>query len=205
VGIRVRRAAGSLRGTLGLLPILGNNRRRLSQIAGDKTIPIRTTKEVFDQEEKARVQLHFYTALIAESIPRRLGWDVASILLARDKRIARRVWNSYRSTWKAVEKATAPDWQTKQERVIVVQGAPAIARRAGAVIKWDVWLEDRRQEVAARRKVAAGLALREGAIKWGIRKIRRLDRELDNVERIVDTEDVPYARGLARRAHEAGY
>ncbi len=198
----MRCAAGSFRAATDWLPSLGNNRLRLSQAAGAKTVSIRITRELFDQEEKERIQLHFYTALFAESIPRRLGADIASTVLARDKLMARRVWNSYRSTWNAVDKATAPDWQTKKDRIAVLRGAPAIARRAGAVIKWDVWLAKRRQEVMARRKVAASLALREGAIKWGIQKVRQLEKELENIERI-QAQGAP-TRALPRRARGAG-
>lgn len=167
------------------------NRARLAEIAGDRpTGALDLTPEQFEAEEFARVRFSLYMALVAEAIPRRLGRDATSDLLALDKRIARKVMNAYRVTWlrlACVSKNGAtppPEFSSRGERSELARRCDEGPRRAGASVQWGRWLPERIEEIGERKLVAATLALHEGLVRWGWRRVAILDMEQENMERI---------------------
>lgn len=139
--------------------------------------------EQFEAEEFERYRLALYTALVCEAIPRRLGKGGDRAALAKDKKLARRVANLYRVLWAAVDD-DPPSWYGRGDRKLLADDAPVAARKLAATIDWQEWLVDRMGLVAERRRVAAGIALREGRSRWGVVRLRLLDTEADNLARI---------------------
>jgi hypothetical protein len=166
---------------------VGTNRERLRELAGTEKAPAGSVDDS-DAREFERIAQSLYMAVVAESIPRRLGGSVRSGTLALDKRVARKIANLYRTLWRAVD-GEPPSWSSKAERLALAAEAPSEARRAGAVVRWPKWLKTRIEEVEQLRRAHAALALRDGRVRWGARRMRLLDQELENLKRIA-TETV---------------
>jgi hypothetical protein len=163
------------------------NRARLKELAEGVEVDLGLSVEAFEAVEFERVQLTTWMAVVCEAIPRRLGKTADSAALALDKRIARKVGNLYRSIWAAYEEAgadPAPAWGSRAERLAWARLAPVEGRRAGATVRWAPWFEERRAVLGERRRLAAGLALKNGASRWGVRRVRLIDAERDNIDRI---------------------
>lgn len=165
------------------------NRAALEKLAESANGALDLDPSEFEVVEFKRVQFSLLMALVAESIPRRLGTDAPSGELAADKRMARKVANVYRTTWMRLEQFGAagmplPDLGSREHRAGIANRAPDAARRAGATVRWAGWLAERRDEVEKKRLQTAALALSEGAVKWGWRRIRILEEEQMNLERV---------------------
>jgi hypothetical protein len=136
----------------------------------------RALREVLEREESLRDQLSDAQDHIGG-----LQQDVSDLL-------ARKIANLYRTLWRAVD-GEPPSWSSKAERLALAAEAPSEARRAGAVVRWPKWLKTRIEEVEQLRRAHAALALRDGRVRWGARRMRLLDQELENLKRIA-TETV---------------
>lgn len=177
------------------------NRERLAELAEGVSPPSGWTAETFEREEFERIRTTLFTAVVCESIPRRLGKDADAVSLALDKRLARKIANAYRSLWMAYAAGLgappAPKWTGRGERLALSREAEPELRRAGATIRWPAWLPARHDELVERRTQVAAFALGEGLSRWGSRRVRVLSDEIDNVERI--TREVA---GIARRRRD---
>jgi hypothetical protein len=163
------------------------NRHMLNGLAEGVEVDLGLSVESFEAVEFERIQLTTWMAVVCEAIPRRLGKSADSAALALDKRIARKVGNLYRSLWAAYEEAgadPAPAWGSRAERLAYARSAPPDGRRAGATVRWAAWFEERRAVLVERRKLAAALALKNGVSRWGVTRVRLIEAELDNIERI---------------------
>lgn len=163
-----------------------SNRARLRVLAEGIKAPEWTVEE-FERIEFERVRFSLFTAVVAESIPRRLGKDADAAALAIDKRVARMVANCYRSLWMSYSRLgapPAPTWSSRVERVGLAAKAEEGMRRAGATVRWGPWLRDRHGELDSRTREVAALAMTAGRPKWGVRRVRILTAERDNIERI---------------------
>lgn len=146
--------------------------------------------EEFEREEDARLRFNLTMALVAEAIPRRLGADADSAALARDKRLARRVANAYRvalmrSAQLAGGSAAAiPDLSSREARMRKARAAGNAERRVGATVRWEVWIPETVAAVESRRVEIAALGLENGTLKWSWRRVRVLDEEARNLERV---------------------
>lgn len=161
---------------------MGTNKEKLREVAGDARPPGGSVDET-DAAEFERIAQSLYLSVVAEAIPRRLGSDARSGAMALDKRVARKVANLYRTLWRAVD-GEPPSWSSKAERMEIAREAPAEARRAGATVRWPTWLRERIAYLEERRSAVAALALRDGRVRWGARRLRLIDQELENLKRI---------------------
>lgn len=163
------------------------NRHMLRDLAEGVDLASGLSVESFEAVEFDRVRATLWMALVVEAIPRRLGKGADGAALALDKRVARQVGNLYRSLWAAYENLgadPAPAWRGREERLRLARTAPLEARRAGAVVRWGAWFEERRADLSVRRGEAAALALKVGMSRWGVTRVRLIESELSNVERI---------------------
>lgn len=168
------------------------NRERLYGFAEGVRAPADLAPETLERGDFERVQATLYLAVVAESVPRRLGRDADSQLLAIDKRIARKLANAYRSMWMAYARAgdiivpDAPVLDGREARMALAREADQDARRAGATVRWSTWFRSRREDLIERRAVASSVAVREGIYRWGVRRVRVIEQEIDNIERVAD-------------------
>lgn len=160
-----------------------SNRSALRALADGEPEP-ELTIEQFEEVEFSRIRFSLFMALVSESVPRRLGKGAQGYELAMDKRIARQVANLYRSLWQAVSDAPAPAWNGREDRSRLAATAEHGPRRSGATVRWGGWLRNRRNEVVELRGQAAAIAVAAGRPKWGIRRVRILTYEEDNILRI---------------------
>jgi hypothetical protein len=164
-----------------------SNRQRLKELAEGVEVNSGLSVEAFEAVEFDRVRASLWVALVCEAIPRRLGKGADSTALALDKRIARKVGNLYRSLWAAYEELgadPAPAWRGREERLRLARSAQPEARRAGATVRWGEWFETRRADLAVRRGEAAALSLKVGMSRWGVTRVRMIESESANIERI---------------------
>lgn len=162
-----------------------SNKSLLRALAEGREAP-EFTVEQFETVEFDRIKFSLFMAVVCESIPRRLGKDAESSLLTIDKRIARKVANVYRSLWMALDTDSVPDWKTKADRLTLAARAELGARRAGATVRWGAWLRTRYSDLLGLMGDVAAMALAKNRLRWGMRRIRLLDLERDNVRRIIN-------------------
>lgn len=162
-----------------------SNRSALRAMAEGAEVPELSIEE-FEAVEFDRVKFSMYMALVAEAVPRRLGKGARDYELALDKQIARKVANLYRSVWDAISDASAPRWSSREERARLAATADLGPRRSGATVRWGGWLKNRHAELAELKVATAALAVAAGRPKWGVRRVRILTYEDDNIIRIVD-------------------
>jgi hypothetical protein len=163
------------------------NRARLKEIAKGVEVSSGLAVEAFEAVEFDRVRASLWMALVCEAIPRRVGKGADSYALALDKRVARKVGNLYRSLWAAYEQLgadPAPAWRSREERLRLARTARPEDRRAGATVRWTAWFEERRAVLAERRGSAAALSLKVGMSRWGVTRVRLIEAEAGNIERI---------------------
>lgn len=177
---------------------MGLNRDRLTAIANGAS-PADADPEAVERADFERVRRTLYMAVVCEAIPRRLGPTAVGTSLALDKRVARKVANTYRTLWRALGD-DAPEWSSRAERLALAKGAELDARKAGAVVRWPQWLRARIEELEERRAAVAALGLSSGRVRWAVRRVRFIENELENVKRIAAEAVVAERRQRGHRS-----
>lgn len=158
------------------------NRATLEYLAvGDRAQP--GSSDRYEQEEARRLRFNLYMAIVAETIPRRLGREADNAALAADARTARRVANMYRSLLRAGGGEDV-NWTTRAERHALARKADPGMRTMGATLLWPDWLAGAIETATGRQETVAKAAKVDGKLRWGIRRLNLLIAEIENLERI---------------------
>lgn len=158
---------------------------------GGKAAPEMTIHIAADADFR-RVRSTMHMACYSEQIPRRLGQTATADDLRRDKRSARQVQTIYLALWRQHAEITdeyfpPPEFKSKRDREkFGREESGTLARRAGAIVDWQPWCEQRVRELELRCCLLADLAVREGQREWGWTYCFMIQREAEGLARIAN-------------------